>query len=364
MKLNKINKIFAQSNCNQFQFTSGLVLLLIPGILIVLLINISYSQSIGRVASTAAPFLKIGVGGRALGMGEAYTTLAEDVNALYWNPAGLAGVTKMELTVSHYDYIADLYYDFGGIAIPVQGIGTFGFFMANLGMPDIERTTVQSPEGTGEKVSAGSFVIGAGYARALTDRFSIGGNVKYIRETIWHSSASSFAFDVGVLYKTFFKNIKIGMSISNFGTEMKMEGRDMLTQHDVYPTYEGNNPNINAHLDTDEYPLPILFRVGISSNITKDILNIQEHDWIIAVDAIHPNDNKEYMNVGTELKLFNLIAMRAGFRQLLLEDREGGLTLGFGIQYNILDIDFKFDYANVDYGRLDHHNKFSLILSF
>jgi hypothetical protein len=364
MKFIKSNTLIEKCNGNHIQFYSGKILLLTLWILLILLMGISYSQSLGRVATTAAPFLKIGVGGRALGMGEASATIAEDVTALYWNPAGLAGVNKMELTVSHYDYIADLYYDFGGIAIPVQGIGTFGLFMANLGMPDIERTTVESPEGTGEKVSAGSFVIGAGYARALTDRFSIGGNVKYIRETIWHSSASSFAFDVGVLYKAFFKNIMIGMSISNFGTEMKMEGRDMLTQHDVYPTYEGNNPNINAHLDTDEFPLPILFRVGISSNITKDILNIREHDWIIAIDAIHPNDNKEYMNVGTELKLFNLIAMRAGFRQLFLEDREGGLTLGFGIQYNIFDIDFKLDYANVDYGRLDHHNKFSLILAF
>ena len=364
MKFIKNYKTNYKSNNNRFPFNSIILFPLILGILFIAVDENSYSQSIGRVGTTAAPFLKIGVGGRALGMGEAYTTLAEDVNALYWNPAGLAKVDKIEVTISHYDYLADLYYDFGGIAIPVQDIGTFGLFMANLGMPDIERTTVQFPEGTGEKVSAGSFVVGVSYARELTDRFSIGGNAKYIRETIWHSSASSFAFDVGVLYKTFFKNIKIGMSISNFGTEMQMNGRDMLTQHDVYSTIEGNNPNINAHLDTDQFPLPILFRVGISANITKDILDIQEHDWIISADAIHPNDNKEYMNVGTEVKLFNLISLRAGFRQLLLDDRAGGLSLGFGIQYNIMDIDFKLDYANVDWGWLNHHNKFSLILSF
>jgi hypothetical protein len=361
MKLNYKTKLKRINH--HFSFYNAVLFLLFYGMLMIPLRE-NFSQSIGRVGTTAAPFLKIGVGGRALGVGETYTTLAEDVTALYWNPAGLARINKIEVGVSHYDYIADLYYDFGGIAIPVEGIGTFGAFMANLGMPDIERTTVQFPEGTGEKVSAGSFVVGLSYARALTDRFSIGGNVKYIQETIWHSSASSFAFDVGVLYTTFFKNIKVGMSISNFGTEMQMNGRDMLTQHDVYPTYEGNNPNINAHLDTDPFPLPILFRVGISANITKDILGIQEHDWIIAADAVHPNDNNEYMNVGSELKLFNLISFRAGFRQLFLADREGGLTLGFGIQYNIMDIDFNLDYANVDYGRLEHHNKFSLILSF
>jgi len=363
MKLIKKNKILAKNNCPLIPVTSMLFALVITCFSFVTSEKI-YSQSIGRVGTTAATFLKIGVGARALGMGDAYTTIAEDVTGIYWNPAGLAGIKKTEAVISHYDYIADLYYNFGAIAIPIPDLGTLGLFMASLGMPDIERTTIQSPNGTGEKVSAGSFVVGASYAKALTDRFSVGGNVKYIHESIWHSSASSFAFDIGVLYKTLFKNIRVGMSISNFGPEMQMGGRDMLTQHDINSTIEGNNPNINAHLDTDEFPLPIVFRVGVSANITKDIFEIQNYDWIISTDAIHPNDNKEYMNVGTEFKIFNMVALRAGFRQLLLEEREGGLSLGFGIQYEIFDLDFKLDYANVDYGRLDHHNKFSLILSF
>lgn len=364
MKFIKKNKIFAGINCFRIPCNSIIIMaLLIAGFSLTMQEKV-FSQSIARVGTTAAPFLKIGVGARALAMGEAYTTLSEDATGLFWNPAGLAKLDKMEVVISHYDYLADLYYNFGGIVIPIDGVGTFGLFMASLGMPDIERTTIQSPNGTGEKVSAGSTVFGTSYARALTDRFSVGGNIKYIRETIWHSSASSFAFDVGVLYKTLFRNVKLGMSISNFGPEMQMNGRDMLTQHDISATVEGNNPKINAHLDTEQFPLPIIFRVGISANITKDFLNMSKHDWIITADAVHPNDNKEYMNLGTEVKLFNLIAFRAGFRQVMLEDREGGLSLGFGIQNTIQDFDFKLDYANVDYGKLEHHNKFSLIISF
>ena len=364
MKFVTNNKIFTKTSCCRVPRNLIIVLaLLIAGFSLTISENV-FAQSIGRVGTTAAPFLKIGAGARALGMGEAYTTLAEDATGLFWNPAGLARLDKIEVVISHYDYIADLYYDFGGIAVPVQDVGTFGLFMASLGMPDIERTTIQFPNGTGEKVSAGSVVFGAGFARALTDRFSFGGNIKYIRETIWHSSASSFAFDVGVLYKTLFRNIKIGMSISNFGPEMQMNGRDMLTQHDISSTFEGNNPNINAHLDTDQFPLPIVFRVGMSVNIAKDFLDMSEHDWIISADAVHPNDNKEYLNLGTEVKIFNMIAFRAGFRQVMLEDREGGLSLGFGIQNKIQNFDFKLDYANVDYGKLEHHNKFSLIISF
>ncbi len=362
MKLKLNRKSFAEGKFMHYKNNFGKMVLLL--VIMVLIGEFVHAQSIGRVGTTAASFLKIGVGGRALGMGEAYTTLAEDISGVYWNPAGIAEFNTMQAFVNHFDYIGDLYYDFGAFAIPIENLGTFAVFVGRLGMPDIERTTIDYPNGTGEKVSASSVVIGLSYARALTDRFSIGGNVKLINESIWHSSASAVAFDIGVLYRTFFKNIRIGMSISNFGSQMKMEGRDMLVQHDISDTFEGNNENINAYMDTDQFPLPILFRVGLSANITNDFLGIEEHDWIISIDAIHPNDNKEYMNIGTELKLFDLISLRSGFRQLLLEDREGGLTLGFGLQYKVMDIDLRIDYANIDYGRLDNQNKFSLILSF
>jgi hypothetical protein len=331
---------------------------------VVLPASTAHAQQIGRVGTTAAPFLKIGVGGRALGMGEAYTTQAEDITGIYWNPAGLAHISKIQVLLNHYDYIADLRFNFGAIAIPVAGFGTIGSFIGFLGMPDIERTTIQFPNGTGERVSATSFVIGLSYARSLTDRFAIGGNVKYVRETIWHSIADGIAFDVGVFYRTFFKNVKIGMSVTNFGTEMQMNGRDMLIQHDIDDTFEGNNENIGGHLDTDGFPLPILFRVGISANILEDFFTLEDYDWILAVDAVHPSDNKEYLNTGMEVKIHNMISLRAGYRQLLLEDREGGLTFGFGLNVSVMGAEVNVDYANVDFGRLDRQNKFSLIFSF
>jgi len=333
-------------------------------LIILLFSQTGYTQTIGRVGSTAAPFLKIGVGGRALGMGEAFVTQAEDVTGLYWNPGGIANISKMQVLINHYEYIADLYYDFGAVAIPIRGVGTIGSFIGYLGMPDIERTTIQFPNGTGEKVSANSFVVGLSYARALTDRFNIGGSVKYIQETIWHSTAEGFAFDIGVLYRTFFKNLKIGMSISNFGSDMQMQGRDMLIQHDINDTFEGNNENIGGHLDADQFPLPILFRVGISANLAEDFLNLENYDWIVAVDAVHPNDNKEYVSTGAEVKIYDMLSLRTGFRQLFLEDAEGGMTFGFGLNFRTTVTEITIDYANVDYGRLDKQNKFSLILSF
>jgi hypothetical protein len=143
-----------------------------------------------------------------------------------------------------------------------------------------------------------------------------------------------------------------------------MQGRDMLIQHDIDETFEGNNENIGGTLDTDSYPLPILFRVGLSANILEDFFKVQEYDWIFAVDAVHPNDNREYLSAGTEVTIQDMIALRAGYRQLLLEDREGGLTLGFGLYVRVAGAEINVDYANVDFGRLDRQNKFSLIFSF
>ena len=322
-----------------------------------------FAQKVSGVGTSSAAFLKIGVGARALGMGEAVATQAEDATAMFWNPAGLAKIERMQILLNHYDYLADMSYEFAGIAIPVRNVGSFGIFFSYLGMPDIERTTLTYPDGNGEMVSASSFAAGLSYARSLTDRFAIGGSAKLIHESIWHSEASGLAMDVGIQYRTFFKNLKIGMSISNFGSDMQIEGRDMLVQHDIDQTSEGNNGSINAQLSTDQFPLPILFRVGLSANLAEDFFGIQEHDFIVAVDAIHPSDNKEYLNVGAEYTFKQLLSLRGGYRQLFLADTQGGLTLGLGLHARVLRTEVMFDYAMIDYGLLDKQNKFSLIFA-
>jgi hypothetical protein len=322
-----------------------------------------FAQKVSGVGTSSAAFLKIGVGARALGMGEAQSTQAEDITAMFWNPAGLAKLERMQILLNHYDYLADMKFEYAGIAIPVRNVGTVGLFFSYLGMPDIERTTITYPDGNGEMVSASSFAAGLSFARSLTDRFSIGGTAKMIHESIWHSDAGGMAADIGIQYRTFFKNLKIGMSISNFGSDMKIDGRDMLVQHDIDQTSDGNNGSINAQLSTDEFPLPILFRVGISANLAEDFFGLKDHDLILAVDAIHPSDNKEYLNVGAEYSFKQLVSLRGGYRQLFLADTQGGLTFGMGLHAKVLNTDVLFDYAMVDFGILDKQNKFSLILA-
>jgi hypothetical protein len=199
-------------------------------------------------------------------MGGAYTALADDINAMYWNPAGLSRMNSKEAYFNHVDWIMDVKLDYAGFAMDVADFGTLGAFISVMSMNDMPVRTLQQPEGTGELFS-GSIVIGLSYARNLTEEFSIGFNAKYVGEHIWNESAKTFAVDIGTQYIIPFLNeFRLGASISNFGPKMKMSGRDIL-QTTTVGSGEGNL--INTDLQLDEFELPLLFRIGIAVNAIK-----------------------------------------------------------------------------------------------
>ena len=321
-----------------------------------------YSQNVTKTGTTAAGFLNIDVGARAVGMGSAFVTVSDDPTAIYWNPAGLARMTNTAAMFSHTQWLADINFNFAAIVIPTATMGTFAASATFLSMADMERTTVSQPMGTGEMFSAGSYAMAVSYSRKLTDRFSIGGNVKYIQESIFHSTASGFAVDVGTLFETQFNGLMIGMSISNYGTKLQMLGQDMLVQADPDPSVAGNNGQINANFETDQYDLPLMFRVGIGIDVLKGAGN---SNLILAADALHPNDDVEYVNVGAEYTFNNMISMRAGYKTLFALDSEEGLSLGGGFRYRIMDFsELRLDYAYQDFGFLNNIQKFSITLGF
>ena len=336
-------------------------------IIIILILTLSltgmlYAQSVTKVGTTAAPFLNVGIGARAIGMGGAYVSLANDASAMFWNPGGIALIQGNEAIFNHSEWIADISFDFAGFVINLGNIGTVGMFANFMTMGEMERTTELYPEGTGQKFNAGSYALGLSYGRSLTDRFSIGFNFKYIREYILNSSASGVAIDVGTVFKTQFRGLRIGAAISNFGTKMRMYGRDLLVQHDIDPLREGSNERVNAGLETDAYDLPLHLRVGVSYDLLQDVEN---HTLWLAVDAVHPSDNVESVNVGAEYVLMNMFSLRAGYAALFSKDSEQGLTLGAGLQYGFgPTLAMKIDYAYEAFGRFDNIQKFTLGLEF
>jgi hypothetical protein len=333
-------------------------------IIVLLILNcfFIYSQSVSKVGTTAATFLEIGIG-PSNGMGGAFVSIANDATALYWNVAGIANFEENEVSISHINWIAGTNLDFAGLAIPLGDLGTIGASLTSLTMGDEKVRTVDMPEGTGEYYSASDIAVGISYSRSLTDRFSIGITGKYIQETIWHMGSNAIAFDFGTLFKTdLIGGLTIGASLSNFGTKMKLSGIDTRTYYSVDPSQLGTNSQIPYVIDLDSWDLPLLFRIGLSTNV----VNNDNFRWTVAVDALHPNDNYESMNVGSELAYDDFLFIRIGYQSLFLKDGEGGLTFGFGVTSKLLfsNNPIRFDYAYRNFGRLENVNIFSLGIQF
>ncbi len=302
------------------------------------------SQSISKTGTTSAKFLNIPIGARAIGMGGAFVSTADDATAMYWNPAGISNLKKMEGVISHTSWLADISFNYIGLVTILNENSSLGFQITSMTMGEFERTTEEEPDGTGDYFNANSYAFGLTYASKLTEWFSIGGNVKYIHEGIWNSSANGFAIDIGTLFVTPFDGIKFGAGVTNFGEKLKISGDDLLTQKDLSPN-NGNNPNINATLSTDRFELPLNLQIGLS----YEPINNENEKLLFEIDASHPNDNLEYINAGTEFSFYNrMLSLRAGIRGAGQKESESQYSFGGGIFYN----NFKFDYAFLRFGRL------------
>jgi len=319
-------------------------------------------RSTSKVGTTAAEFLKINPGGRAVGMGGALTAIGSDLYSVYYNPAGIATATSpAQITFNHANWLAGMTYDFAAGALYIDGLGTLFSEITIFQVPEEKVRTFQHPEGDGRVWDANSFALSFGFARQLTDRFSIGFNAKYIYESIWHSSASTFAFDFGTLYRTPFNGLTIGASISNFGSTMRLDGRDIQFNYDPNGDINSGPNNIPSKFSTDDFELPLSFRIGFA----MDLLKTRFIRFTAAVDAVHPNDNSEYLNTGAELAYNENFFIRAGYKSLFMNNAEGGLTYGAGLKYKINGA-FKIyiDYGFADYGRLNNVQFFDIGLIF
>ena len=321
-----------------------------------------YGQEVKKVGTSAAAFLRIPVGAKGIAMGSAFTAIADDGSAMFWNPGNSAKQSKRTLFVHHSPWLPGLDFNYVGFSLPLQSLGVLGINIVSLKSEEMDITTPEAPMGTGETFTAASTAVGIVFARSLTDRFSIGANFKYIQERIFHSSATGFAFDVGTMFITPFRNVRFGVSVSNIGTRMQMNGEDLNSYVDVAPTQEGNNENIVAELKTDRFDLPIIMRLGIS----YDLRLSEGSRFTFACDGVNPNDNAQSLNLGLEFAAFReSIVLRGGFNELFLEDREKGLTLGAGLKLpSITNLNLEIDYAYQDFEYLGGVNHVSIELTF
>ena len=291
-----------------------------------------------RVGTTAASFLELGIGGAGIAMGDAYVASTNDLSSIYWNPAGLALMERNEAFFMYQPWVVEINSMFAGFGLVLPRIGTLGFSIFGLDYGDIDVTTMEYQAGTGEKYTAYDYVFSMSYARSLANWFSFGATAKYITSQIWHSKANAFAIDLGVLVQTQFfsrtgrqeDGMKLGMSISNYGTRMGFDGYDLLFPVDIEPDAQGNYQNLQGKYKMGSWELPLLFRVGVAI----DPIVMSNQRITIAADAMHPNNMSESLNLGAQYRMtvpgFGDFFLRGGYKALFMEDSHYGVTFGGG----------------------------------
>jgi hypothetical protein len=328
-----------------------------------------------RRGTTAANFLEIGFGSAGNAMGDAAVGAVQDLSSAYWNPAGLALMRQSGVQFNVQPWIAGVRAAFAAGALVLPRVGTFAIALTQMDYGGEAVTTMEMQEGTGEHYTAADYCAGFSYARRLAQWFAFGASVKTVNSRIWHTTGTAFAMDLGVRVNTSFfsttgdraDGLSIGMSISNYGTRMRFDGMDLLQPIDPDPYTHGEYDNVEGQYRTQEWELPLLFRIGIA--IHPLVTEVQR--LTITADALHPNNNSESVNVGAQyaftLHSFGSFYLRGGYKALFMPQSEFGPSYGGGFVYRVSrlnDMALQVDYAYRDIGILGAVHSYTFGLMF
>jgi len=320
---------------------------------VLILTGVSFAQK-DHVGTSVANFMKIGVGGKAVAMGDAFSAISDDPTALYWNPGGIGFQKNTSVNFSNTQWIFDTGLNFLGVILPFEDFGTFGISINMFSSGDIEETTIAKPHGTGRVFDVSNISIGLSYAKQLTDRFSAGITMKYIRESLSLETSSGLAIDVGSIFIISHDyNFRMGVVVSNLGTDMKLDGLDLTTN-----VTTDKNKLVEAELRTYSWPLPLTFRLGLAA----DLISTPMHRFTLAAEVNDARDYKTRESVGVEYGFNSMLFLRGGYK---FNYDEESYSAGVGVNYFIEGIGGVIvDYAFVNLNNLGNINRFSVGLSF
>ena len=272
-----------------------------------------------RVGRAGFGFLKIGQGARPVGMGEAFVAVADDINAAFWNPAGLTEVERLEYLFTYSEWIAGSMVMSGATAMRTR-YGVVGLSFISHQPPATEETTILEPQGTGEMMNIGDIAVGFLYAKQLTNKLSFGVHFRWIQESLHLENLQTVDMSVGTHFDTGFKSVRIAMSFQNFGKDLTPVDR--------------------------AFPMPAVFNFA---GAMEAYGNRGDPVWLtIASNFNFPIDYEERLVVGGELWLMNTLALRGGYK--FNTDVEG-YTLGVGMKWgrdNGRHIAVDFAYSQFD----------------
>ncbi|NUO18643.1 PorV/PorQ family protein [bacterium] len=306
------------------------------------------SLALEKVGTTSMQVLKLPMGVRGIGMGNAMVSAVSGAEAVWWNPGSLTTVTENQFQLSQINLPADIQCNGIAFARPWGEYGAMSVHVINLFTDDMPVRTIDAPGGTGEFFNAYDFVLGASYAQKLTDKFSLGGQLRYLRSSLEEHSYDGFSVDLGTVYQTGLRSLRLGMAIQNLGPEVKYSGEFL-----DYREAGLNSDSVPGAEEFEGASLPTMFRLGVSFDVWEmlKMTKSANHSGIFAVEMDHPNDNKERLGFGGEYAYQKTLFLRAGGK---FGYDEESFSLGFGLQFDVMN-----EYAlNFDYG-YSHWNRIS-----
>ena len=309
------------------------------------------AQNNVKLAQTGMQFLSVVSDARGAALAGAVTTTPMQSASLFFNPSTMAETkTYFDLSASYNLWIADIKHSTFSFALrPSDGdYGVFGLSVQYVDYGEILGTRVNPDPNdklgyidTGP-IKAYGMAVGLGYAKALSEAFSVGGQVRWVRQSLGESlvpsasggtemrknAVNTAAFDFGTIFKPGFKSFAFGMSVRNFSQEIKYE--------------------------TEQFELPLTFTLGVSMD-AMDFLNDRSliNSLLVSVNAVHNRDYYEQLYFGTEAEMLNVLALRLGY---VTSADEMGVTFGFGVhQYGLA-----FDYAYTPFGVFTNAQRFTI----
>lgn len=306
--------------------------------------------------TSGAAFLKIGAGARANAMGDAYTSVADDASAIYWNPAGLAGLKKNEFVAMRAQLYQDLEYNFFAFAHPTKSWGTFAVGFNNLNVTGIEQRSGDTDEAD-SKFSSNDTAYSLAHSMKLSilglpsaeeeGGLQTGATLKVVRQTLSGNQANSVAGDIGLIYRGTQRPSSLGLTVQNLGSGAKFKN--------------------------ESDPLPLTIRLGSSYRFGQEWRmsgvrgSVEKTGMLVSLDGSFPRDNDPSMRIGTEFThgwSENLAASaRGGYqtgRSRQIEGSTSGIAAGAGITYK----SFSFDFSWTPFGDLGNAYRYSARLKF
>ena len=310
-----------------------------------------------KLAQVGMKFLSVPLDARASAMSGAYTAIEDKSISLLFNPANMARMqNRADFALGQVKWIGEIDYVFATAAFsPLQGrFGIFGFSLMSVDYGQLNNTILADNEqgflDLGE-FNPSAYSMGFGYAKALSDRFAVGGQMKYVFQSLGSGvvgfdpegvqNTESFelnvlAFDFGVIYRTGFESLNFGLSVRNFSREI---------------TYI-----------EESFQLPLTFEMGVCMNLLDfSSLSSQDHKLFLSIDASHPRDYGEQLDLGLEYTFLNTVALRGGFTS---PTDEQGFCAGAGLQQSYKDFGLQVDYAYTDFGIFNEVHRFTFKFSF